>query len=130
LIQSIHFKIRRWDYNENSPKTNVHTDCDLLVHPLRSSVNQDAKAEGLVFVWLLVITGEGIEMLYYSTEEFFVIPDRIITDAQLADIISNSYDKASNELALRNKVIGLDVALPDIGTLPLSIKEIREVLDM
>lgn len=128
MITSIHFWVTKWEYNRAAPLTNIHTSCSLTTHPLRS--NEGALAAGLCFVWTLVLTGEGSEILYYSSEEFYVISDRKITESQLLDIIYNSYDKSNKEVSMRNLKAGLDAAFPNFESIIINVKQIMKVLEM
>ncbi|MBL7745635.1 MAG: hypothetical protein JNN00_19340 [Chitinophagaceae bacterium] len=130
MITSIHFKVKKWDYNKKAPLTKTHTDCTLMTHPLRSNNEPDGKAAGLTFIWTLVLTGEGLEILYYSSEEFFVIPNRIISDEKLLEIIKQSYGRTSFEVAQRNIKVGLDAGFPRFEKIPIDLPHIRSVLDM
>jgi hypothetical protein len=127
-IKSIHFKIRKWQYNANAKMIKLHTTCDLRTHPLRNNESEEAK--GLVFIWVLVISANDIEVLYYSTEEFFIIPERKITDDKLMQLIGMSHFRTNRELAPKNLAVGLDAGLPKLEDIPIDLKRIKSVLDM
>lgn len=128
MIQSIHFREKKWQFNKNAGRNDLKTDCNLITNPLR----KDGKgaAEGLAFIWILTISASGIEILYYSTEEFFLIPNRKITDAELMVIIKQSYDHSYMALAPKNLAVGFDAGFPSFDQIPIDLLEIRQVLDM
>jgi hypothetical protein len=128
MIKSIHFRVKKWDYNKNAKLVNTKTDSNLATHPLRS--NKQKNAEGLAFVWYLTLKANDMEVLYYSSEEYFLIPDRPITDEQLLNIVKQSYDRTSQEVAMRNLNVGLDAGFPPFEKHPIDLKEIKKVLDM
>lgn len=127
-IKSIHFKVRKWQYNKNAVMIKLHTDCQLLTHPLRKQ--NETEAQGLCFLWYLTITANDIEVLYYNTEEFFVIPNKKISLSKLKEIIYSSYLRSQAEIAFRNLAVGLDAGLPKFEDIPMDLERTRNVLDM
>lgn len=130
MVKSIHFKVVKWQYNNKATLVNTRTDVNLLSHPLRKN-DANSKAEGIGFKWILVITANNIEVLYYSTEEMVIITDKNISETDLKDVIKETYRKASLELVARNLVAGLNAGFPDFDTITtIDVKEIKKVLDM
>lgn len=128
-IEHIHFKVRKWDYNPNTPLTNTKTEAILRTHPLRK--NQGGAAEGITFIWILVLTGEGLEILYYSTEEFVLIPHRKISLTALDKVVRKTYDNTMIELAGRNLAVGLDAGFPPFDNINgVELEGIRQVMNM
>lgn len=129
MIKSIKFRVKQWQHNPNAILIKLHTDAQLATHPLRKA-GGDGKAEGLCFVWTLVIQANGIEVLFYSTEEFFIIPNREITDSRLEGILKESYDNSKSEVEIRNIKVGLNASFPSYKKIPIDLPTIRNVLDM
>lgn len=130
MIKSIHFAVKKWQYNSNAKLISPRTDSNVAVHPLRKHQNPNGKAEGLCFLWYLIITANGIEVLYYSSEEFFIIPNREISDTQLLHIVRQSFERTSYEVAMKNLKVGLDAGFPIFEKQLIDLKVIRGVLDM
>jgi len=130
MIQSIHFIIKKWDYNKKAPLTNTHTDCTLRLHPLRPVADPTGKAAGLTFIWTLVLTGEGLEILYYSSQESFIIQPPVLIEPELLEITKQSYERSSYEVAMRNLAVGLDAGFPAFETIPMDVKALMNVIDM
>lgn len=128
MIKSINFRIKHWQYNNRIPMIKLHTDCLFKAHPLKN--NTSIENQGLAFLWVLTITGDGLEILHYSSEEMFFIPDKKINDVQLMNIIRQSYNKANHEVSMKNAQAGLNAAFPPFNGVPIDLPEIRKVLDM
>ena len=109
MSQSIRFYVKKWQYNENAKKENFRTDLTIITSTLSS--NKTGKTEGLTFTWLLVITANEIEVLYYSSEEWVIINDINISDDDLLAVIRQSYNNSNKELSIRNAEIGLNASL-------------------
>ena len=127
MSQSIRFYVKKWQYNENAKKENFRTDLTIITSTLSS--NKTGKTEGLTFTWLLVITANEIEVLYYSSEEWVIINDINISDDDLLAVIRQSYNNSNKELSIRNAEIGLNASFLTFEEVPMDLSGIRQALN-
>lgn len=131
MIKSIDFRILKWQYNNKIPLTNTRTETNLFSHPVRKNGDPFNKVEGVGFKWILVITANDLEVLYYSTQEMVLISDKDISDYAFKEIVRETHRKASLALVKKNLIAGLDAGFPEFDTIKtMDIKEIKKVLEM
>jgi hypothetical protein len=131
MPKSIDFKVLKWQYNNKIPLINTRTETNLFSYPLRKLSDPSNSNQGIVFKWVLVITANNLEVLYYSTQEMVLIPDKNISNERLKDIVKETYQKASLELIRKNIPAGLNAGFPEFDTIKtMDIKEIKKVLQM
>lgn len=107
---------------------NTRTDTNIFFNPVFN--NESETAQGISFSWVLVLTGNGIEILYYKSQEMYVISEGSSpNDVELRDLVYQSYLRTSEEVAKRNLKVGLNAGFPQFHKIPVNIKDIREVLD-
>ena len=126
---SISFIIDKWQYNPKISLVKTHTDLILRTHPVRSN-KADMKAEGIAFKWILVLQGNGLEILYYSSTEMVLIPSEDRNEETLKKIAKETYERSSREVAFKNIEVGLDAGFPAFELMPSELKGIKEVLNM
>lgn len=129
MTKSIGFRVKKWDFNKNAILLKTKTDSMMATHPLRPHDNL-SKNEGIGILWYLTITADGIEVLYYCSEELFLIPEKNIPDSDLLAMLRESYERSSKEVAIRNLQVGLNAGFPAFEKQPVDLMEIRKVLYM
>ena len=127
MIESIRFHVKKWAFNSNAQILNPKTDCLLEALSLRSQKNPTVIA-GLGLIWILSISDNDLEILYYSSEEQFLFLDKNISDSQLLVIIRQSYKRTNAEVSARNEAVSLNAAFPPFDEIPLNLSDIRALL--